>query len=216
MQPLKLAIQQEVVDEEYDDEFEEWARVGDIDPDQIEKCEDLGEGAGGSVNRCIDRRTGKIMAVKRIKPDHGSSEEMKMKKMEIRKELVALLDSDCPDLITLYGAYMDSDDCMNICLEFMDMGSLLDVVEAAKSSSPNNPIPESILRHIVMSVLRGLNFLHHDRHFMHRDLKPSNILVNSEGQIKVTDFGVGGELENTLASTHTFVGTVHYMAPEVC
>ena len=61
------------------------------------------------------------------------------------------------------------------------MGSLLDVVEAAKSSSPNNPIPESILRHIVMSVLRGLNFLHHDRHFMHRDLKPSNILVNSEG-----------------------------------
>ena len=52
----------------------------------------------------------------RIKPDHGSSEEMKMKKMEIRKELVALLDSDCPDLITLYGAYMDSDDCMNICL----------------------------------------------------------------------------------------------------
>lgn len=47
---------------------------------------------------------------------------------------------------------------------------------------------------------------------MHRDIKPSNVLVNSRGQIKLCDFGVSSELENSIAET--FVGTGTYMAPE--
>lgn len=47
---------------------------------------------------------------------------------------------------------------------------------------------------------------------MHRDIKPSNVLVNSKGQIKLCDFGVSGELVNSIADT--FVGTSTYMAPE--
>lgn len=47
---------------------------------------------------------------------------------------------------------------------------------------------------------------------MHRDIKPSNVLVNSKGQIKLCDFGVSSELENSVADT--FVGTGTYMAPE--
>lgn len=47
---------------------------------------------------------------------------------------------------------------------------------------------------------------------MHRDIKPSNILVNSRGNIKLCDFGVSGELVNSIADT--FVGTSTYMAPE--
>lgn len=47
---------------------------------------------------------------------------------------------------------------------------------------------------------------------MHRDIKPSNILVNSRGTIKLCDFGVSGELINSVADT--FVGTSTYMAPE--
>lgn len=47
---------------------------------------------------------------------------------------------------------------------------------------------------------------------MHRDIKPSNILVNSKGGIKLCDFGVSGELINSIADT--FVGTSTYMAPE--
>ena len=47
---------------------------------------------------------------------------------------------------------------------------------------------------------------------MHRDIKPSNILVNSRGSIKLCDFGVSGELINSIADT--FVGTSTYMAPE--
>jgi mitogen-activated protein kinase kinase len=47
---------------------------------------------------------------------------------------------------------------------------------------------------------------------MHRDIKPSNVLVNSRGSIKLCDFGVSGELVNSIADT--FVGTSTYMAPE--
>ena len=47
---------------------------------------------------------------------------------------------------------------------------------------------------------------------MHRDIKPSNVLVNSRGYIKLCDFGVSGELVNSIADT--FVGTSTYMAPE--
>ena len=47
---------------------------------------------------------------------------------------------------------------------------------------------------------------------MHRDIKPSNVLVNHQGQIKLCDFGVSGELVNSIADT--FVGTSTYMAPE--
>lgn len=47
---------------------------------------------------------------------------------------------------------------------------------------------------------------------MHRDVKPSNILANSQGELKICDFGVSGELANTLSIANTFVGTSIYMA----
>eukprot|EP00995_Heteronema_vittatum_P005980 NODE_1944_length_862_cov_267.134071_g1362_i0.p1 GENE.NODE_1944_length_862_cov_267.134071_g1362_i0~~NODE_1944_length_862_cov_267.134071_g1362_i0.p1 ORF type:complete len:230 (+),score=103.60 NODE_1944_length_862_cov_267.134071_g1362_i0:24-692(+) len=65
-----------------------------------------------------------------------------------------------------------------------------------------------------MGVTKGLQFLHHVKHFIHRDLKPSNILLNQAGQIKITDFGVGGQVMATGATASTFIGTINYMAPE--
>jgi serine/threonine protein kinase len=49
---------------------------------------------------------------------------------------------------------------------------------------------------------------------VHRDIKPSNLLVNAEGQVKLADFGMSGEMENSLDVKVSFVGTATYMAPE--
>lgn len=74
------------------------------------------------------------------------------------------------------------------------------------------PIRVDILGKIAEAVLGGLKYLYLAHKIMHRDIKPSNVLVNSRGQIKLCDFGVSSELENSVADT--FVGTGTYMAPE--
>lgn len=74
------------------------------------------------------------------------------------------------------------------------------------------PVRVDVLGKIAEATLGGLTYLYSKHHIMHRDIKPSNILVNSRGSIKLCDFGVSGELINSIADT--FVGTSTYMAPE--
>lgn len=69
-----------------------------------------------------------------------------------------------------------------------------------------------VLGKIAVATLGGLTYLYQNHHIMHRDIKPSNILINSKGDIRLCDFGVSGELINSIADT--FVGTSTYMAPE--
>lgn len=59
-------------------------------------------------------------------------------------------------------------------------------------------------------VLKGLSYLRDKHAIMHRDVKPSNILVNSAGEIKICDFGVSGQLIDSMANS--FVGTRSYMS----
>lgn len=74
------------------------------------------------------------------------------------------------------------------------------------------PVRVDVLGKIAEAVLGGLAYLYKTHRIMHRDIKPSNVLLNSRGQIKLCDFGVSSELENSVADT--FVGTGTYMAPE--
>jgi serine/threonine protein kinase len=88
----------------------------------------------------------------------------------------------------------------------MDKGTLADLTAKAKA------IPEPILGKLTFELLNGLNYLHKKLHLIHRDIKPQNILINSKGEIKITDFGVSGEIANTVALAKTFVGTIKYMS----
>ena len=63
---------------------------------------------------------------------------------------------------------------------------------------------------IVQQVLKGLSYLRDKHQIIHRDVKPSNILVNSRGEIKICDFGVSGQLIDSMANS--FVGTRSYMS----
>jgi serine/threonine protein kinase len=70
-----------------------------------------------------------------------------------------------------------------------------------------------VLANISYRCLKGLAFLHAN-HQIHRDVKPGNLLINHLGHVKVSDFGIVREVEDSGAVAETFVGTFTYMSPE--
>ncbi|CAE7652805.1 MKK1, partial [Symbiodinium microadriaticum] len=92
----------------------------------------------------------------------------------------------------------------------MDGGSLQDVVDGGGCAD------ETVLANIAAQTLEGLHFLHQHQH-IHRDMKPANVLINLDGSVKVSDFGILRRVDPEVDREHqvaTFIGTTAYMAPE--
>ncbi|XP_031563744.1 dual specificity mitogen-activated protein kinase kinase 5-like [Actinia tenebrosa] len=168
---------------------------GQVNPDQIQHLEILGYGNGGTVYRAIDLSSNKVLAVKVI-PLDVTKEVQK----QIISEMEILFQCSSPYIIEFYGAFF-IENRISMCTEYMDGGSLENY----------GKIPEPVLGRIAVSVVKGLAYLW-DQKIMHRDVKPSNFLVNTQGQVKLCDFGVSRQLVNSVATT--YVGTNAYMAPE--
>lgn len=168
--------------------------------DEIEMGDMIGRGCSSIVLHGVHSPTGTPLALKIINLFDKSKRE------QIIKEIITLYDAQCPNLITFYGAFY-REGSITIALEYMDGGSLANVLDQV------GPIPERVLASIAYQILWGLAYLKHDKR-VHRDLKPSNLLINSHGEVKVTDFGVSAELQSSIAMCGTFVGTFKYMSPE--
>jgi len=142
--------------------------------------------------------SGVVMAMKEIRLELDES-----KFTTILKELVILHECVSPYIIDFYGAFYQ-EGAVYMCIEYMDGGSI-DKLYAGG-------IPENILRKITYATIMGLKTLKDDHHIIHRDVKPTNILVNTNGQVKICDFGVSGNLVASIAKTN--IGCQSYMAPE--
>lgn len=174
--------------------------IGEISNDDLSVEGELGSGNGGVVLLVRHRRLDVAMAKKLI-----HLEVRPAIRNQILRELTVLHECNSPYIVGFYGAYT-CDGEINICMEYMDGGSLDLVLRKV------NRIPENILGKITESVLMGLKYLRESHQIMHRDVKPSNILINSSGDIKLCDFGVSGQLIDSMANT--FIGTRSYMSPE--
>lgn len=58
-----------------------------------------------------------------------------------------------------------------------------------------------------MQVLEGLQYLHHNKRVVHRDIKPSNLLINAWAEVKLSDFGVSGQLTQSIADCSSWVSS---------
>ncbi|KAG1818459.1 kinase-like domain-containing protein [Suillus subaureus] len=172
----------------------------DLRNEDLKDLQELGQGNGGSVKKVEHTPTNTIMAKKIVLIDAKPSV-----RKQILRELHIMHDCHSPYIISFYGAFL-SDPNICICMEFMDKGSLDGIYKKIGA------IDIEVVSKVALAVLEGLTYLYDVHRIIHRDIKPSNILCNSQGQIKICDFGVSGELINSIADT--FVGTSTYMSPE--
>lgn len=92
-----------------------------------------------------------------------------------------------------------------LALEFIDGQTLAEVMHGRK-------LPPDLALYVVREILQALGHAH-ERQLVHRDIKPQNILIDAEGKVKVTDFGLAATL-TSFAEKGEIVGTPQYMSPE--
>lgn len=170
-------------------------------PDDIEIGERLGQGACSTVYLARHRDTGDRFALKMFNVYDRS------RRGQLLKEIKTLANvHDCDSLINFYGTFL-KDGNIGVILEYMDMGSLEFLLD------PKIRLTEIAFAGIAFQLIWGLAYLHFDRR-IHRDIKPANVLLNSRGQVKLADFGISRELDDSQAMSSTSVGTFKYMSIE--
>lgn len=185
-----------------------------INPAELELGQVIGQGSSGIVYAGRHIPSGTLLAIK-----VGYRQSISIHERERRRQLendLKILDSfKSPCLVHYYGAFFN-EGTVKVVMELMDFGSvrrLLDFIGGRPM------LPEHFLYALALPVrprqiLKGLHYLHRVKHTMHRDIKPDNVLLNSRGEVKLSDFGICSELANTSALALTFIGTLSYMSPE--
>eukprot|EP00884_Botryococcus_braunii_P009576 jgi/Botrbrau1/1861/Bobra.146_1s0049.2 len=175
----------------------------DDDPaDIFQLLVQLGRGSYGSVYKARVRETGELVAIKII--PLGDASEME----EVQREITMLQECNHPNVVRYLGSWRRQEGLW-IAMEYCGGGSVADLMQAADA-----PLEEEVIAWLCCETLAGLAYLH-SMGKVHRDIKCGNILVTETGEVKVADFGVAAQLTHTMSKRNTFVGTPHWMAPEV-
>ncbi|EEY57511.1 mitogen activated protein kinase 7 [Phytophthora infestans T30-4] len=160
----------------------------------------LGDGTYGSVLKAVNRQSGEVVAVKRMKKKFYSWEEC----MQLR-EVNSLKKLNHPNIIKLKEVIRENDE-LYFVFEYMEC-NLYDTMKKR-----DRHFPESKIRNLMYQMLQGLAFMH-KHSFFHRDIKPENMLVKGD-TVKVADFGLAREIRSRPPFTD-YVSTRWYRAPEV-
>mmetsp|Transcript_16026 Transcript_16026/g.29361 ORF Transcript_16026/g.29361 Transcript_16026/m.29361 type:complete len:769 (+) Transcript_16026:33-2339(+) len=166
--------------------------------------EELGSGTFGTVFKVVKKNSGEIFAMKQL------SKQMLVKNRQLK---YAIAESKImrslvhPYIVTLYYAF-ETPRNLYLVMEFCPNGDLDSLV------SKQDRLSEHDARIFIAETVLALEYLH-SLMIVYRDLKPANILLDSEGHIQLTDFGLAKENVDALNPAKTFAGSPAYLAPEL-
>ena len=166
--------------------------------------EELGYGTYGKVYLVHDGKKFYAMKTADIQVMCGN----KVLAQYYLNEKSIMLSINHPFIVRLINTYKTSE-LIFFLMEYVEGISLRQYMEKRESSLRN--INEAIFYGAILFIV--LNYLQKMR-IIHRDLKPENLMIETDGYLKVIDFGIAKDLSGK-DSTHTLIGTPHYMAPEI-
>uniref|UniRef100_A0A8R1I1B1 Protein kinase domain-containing protein n=1 Tax=Caenorhabditis japonica TaxID=281687 RepID=A0A8R1I1B1_CAEJA len=165
---------------------------------------ELGDGAFGKVEKAVSRTNPRLFAAsKAIEIQEGEELEDFLVEIEILTEC-----KGHPVMLGLYSTYF-YENKLTMLLEFCGGGAIDNIM-----CELGHPLKEDQIRYIGYNVCDALKWLH-SQNVIHRDLKAGNILLTTDGQVRLADFGVSAKLKSEREKRDTFIGTPYWMAPEV-
>jgi eukaryotic-like serine/threonine-protein kinase len=169
-----------------------------------ELLEEIGRGGQGVVYLARQKSLNRAVALKVLSPGQWASRGHLKR---FRREAAAAASLDHPWIVPIYEVG-ECDGCCYFSMKFIDGGQLDEVVSR---------VPMSIRRaaEVIAKVARTVHYAH-QHGILHRDIKPGNILLDTNGDPHLADFGLARlvEAENTVTRTEELMGTPSYMAPE--
>jgi eukaryotic-like serine/threonine-protein kinase len=168
----------------------------------------LGKGAMGVVYEARDPNLNRMVAIKTVRVDSLSKEEAAEYELRFRTEAHSAARLQHPNIVSVYDSDRDGETAF-LVMEFVKGEDLKHYLDGGQRYS----LEQSV--RMMRDLLAALEYAH-QRKIIHRDIKPANLLIEADGRVKLTDFGVA-RIQDSGEATRTqggMVGTLKYMSPE--
>lgn len=165
---------------------------------------ELGHGAMGVVYKARDPFIGRLVALKTINSNLVDRPDL-LERFYQEAQSAGKLQH--PHIVTIFELGQEKDTPF-IAMEYLDGESL------EKTIVQQTDLPLALKVGYIVRICQALEYAHKNR-VVHRDIKPGNIMVNSEGVVKVVDFGIARLVDFSRTHTNMMIGTPAYMAPEL-
>ena len=163
-------------------------------------------GGGGMANVYLaeDMILEREVAIKILRMDFSTDDEFIKR---FNREAQSATSLDHPNIVSIYDVG-EEDNIYFIVMEYVKGLTLKQYIQQ------NSAIPVEKAIHIMEQIISAISHAHHHG-IIHRDIKPQNILIDEQGTVKITDFGIATALSATsITQTNAVLGSVHYLSPE--
>ena len=172
--------------------------------ERYEIIKNIGEGGMANVYLAKDTILDRNVAVKVLRGDLSSDDKF-IRRFE--REALSVSNLSHPNIVEVYDVGIE-DGSHYIVMEYIDGKTLKQLLKKRESLTLTEVID------IMTQLTDGISHAH-ESYIIHRDIKPQNIMIEDDGRIKITDFGIAMALNATqLTQTNSVMGSVHYLPPE--